>query len=214
MYKYNGDLKYSMNLQVKLIKKEQHRAVAPIIATLLMVAISVVGGILIFVFAQGFFRDTSIQSPSIDGLEIFGFNAKDVIAGSFLIHTGESFACALGLVDQIIDEDECFGIFIRNVGANPVIIETVKVFGVDVPLETVSGADMTAGKYCIIQNITDLCTGQQLIEPGQEVSLIVSNDESVFNGEIKIGRPIIFALQTGGGQVFTKQIRAGLSSGV
>ena len=44
--------------------KYSQRAVAPIIATLLMVAISVVGGILIFVFAQGFFTDTNIQTPN------------------------------------------------------------------------------------------------------------------------------------------------------
>ena len=57
--------------------KYSQRAVAPIIATLLMVAISVVGGILIFVFAQGFFTDTNIQTPNIESLEIFGYDARD-----------------------------------------------------------------------------------------------------------------------------------------
>ncbi|MGI0082773.1 MAG: archaellin/type IV pilin N-terminal domain-containing protein, partial [Nitrosopumilaceae archaeon] len=59
-----------------ILNTQRRRAVAPIIATLLMVAIAVVGGILIFVFAQGFFTDTSIQGPTIDSLEIFGYDAR------------------------------------------------------------------------------------------------------------------------------------------
>ena len=41
--------------------KSNHRAVAPVIATLLMVAIAVVGGTIIFVFSQGFFSSSQIS---------------------------------------------------------------------------------------------------------------------------------------------------------
>ncbi|MEK0340135.1 MAG: archaellin/type IV pilin N-terminal domain-containing protein, partial [Nitrosopumilus sp.] len=42
-------------LQSKYNKLTSRRAVAPVIATLLLVAIAVVGGSIVFVFAQGFF---------------------------------------------------------------------------------------------------------------------------------------------------------------
>ena len=201
-----------MNLRIKLIKNEQRKAVAPIIATLLMVAISVVGGILIFVFAQGFFKDTSIQSPTIDALEIFGYFAEDVLGSAFKIHTGEIHACGAGTVDQKVSDDECVGLFVRNVGSNPIIIENVKMFGVIHVGKTVAGTFPAKGLHCLIQVLLTGCTGNEIIQAGQEITILINNDK-LNNGDIKIGRPIIIAVETGQGQVFTKQIRAGLSSG-
>ncbi len=49
----------------------ERRAVAPVIATLLMVAIAVVGGMLVFVFAQDFFTQTdSMTGPTIELLQV------------------------------------------------------------------------------------------------------------------------------------------------
>jgi len=209
-----------MKFQVKLIKNEQRKAVAPIIATLLMVAISVVGGILIFVFAQGFFKDTSIQAPTLDAVEIWGYNAQDVAAAGFELHNNETVAnCATGTINQKIDEAECLSIFLRNVGANAAIIQNVRLFGVVIPIDTTGAGPVAAGKpalftYCLVHLLAEGCTGNQILEPGQEVSLIVHYDESEINGPIKIGRPIIFVIETGQGQFFTKQIRAGLQAGL
>ena len=56
--------------KTRLTKK---RAVAPVIATLLMVAIAVVGGTIIFVFSQGFFNQSQISgTPSIVFAVIIG----------------------------------------------------------------------------------------------------------------------------------------------
>jgi len=205
-----------MNFQVKLIKNEQRRAVAPIIATLLMVAISVVGGILIFVFSQGFFKDTSIQSPTIDALEIWGYNAQDVLAADFFLHTDVEATCGSGTVNQKISDGECFGIFIRNVGSNVVVLETVRVAGVDIDITAAAGAVSATvpvkGDYCIVQNTA--CSIDPFLQPGQEATILVHNDRATISGDIKIGRPIIFALETGQGFVFTKQIRSGLLEGI
>ena len=54
------------------------RAVAPVIATLLLVAIAVVGGSIVFVFSQGFFSSAQISgSPNIESLKIVGYDATD-----------------------------------------------------------------------------------------------------------------------------------------
>jgi len=51
-------------LQSKLTSR---RAVAPVIATLLLVAIAVVGGSIVFVFSQGFFSSAQISgAPQIE----------------------------------------------------------------------------------------------------------------------------------------------------
>ena len=53
--------------KIKYDRIRSRRAVAPIIATLLMIAIAVVGGVMIYVFTQGFFGNSSIStSPSVD----------------------------------------------------------------------------------------------------------------------------------------------------
>ena len=51
---------------------------APVIATLLMVAIAVVGGMLVFVFSQDFFTATdSMTGPTIEVIRLFGYDARD-----------------------------------------------------------------------------------------------------------------------------------------
>ena len=71
-------------MTTKLAQKERltnRRAVAPVIATLLMVAIAVVGGTIIFVFSQGFFSQLQISgNPSIESVKILGYDARDVDA--------------------------------------------------------------------------------------------------------------------------------------
>ena len=62
-----------MSKQNKLTSR---RAVAPVIATLLLVAIAVVGGSIVFVFSQGFFSSAQISgAPQIESMQIVGYDA-------------------------------------------------------------------------------------------------------------------------------------------
>ena len=55
------------------------RAVAPIIATLLLVAIVAVGAGVIFAFSQGFFSEQQISSVgTIESLTVTGYDARDI----------------------------------------------------------------------------------------------------------------------------------------
>ncbi len=59
-------------------KNFHRRGVAPVIATLLLVAIAVVGGSIIFVFAQGFFSTSQVSgTPAIEFIKIIGYDARD-----------------------------------------------------------------------------------------------------------------------------------------
>lgn len=205
--------------------KHARRAVAPIIATLLMVAIAVVGGILIFVFAQGFFTDTNIGTPNIESLEIFGYDSRDT-ANLFshlafdansdgTIADGEGLMTGIGsgTAGSLADADE-FVVYIRNKGAGPVTIDTVKVYGAEYAWAGAATLP-TAKKFSLTTNGGDAAadqTSSPVLEPGQEATLIISYEEDT-NGKIKIGRPIPVVIITGSGATFTKQLQNGVQLG-
>lgn len=206
-----------MSLNLTKLTKEQRKAVAPIIATLLMVAISVVGGILIFVFAQGFFQDTSIQAPTIDSLEIFGYNANDTDSGFFL-HNGEDIDAG-GDVASTLEEDDPFALFVRNTGSIAVSVESLRIYGVKYNLDTSNLGSSTFGThpvkltFLLIQNEAAGYKQNSIIEAGQEVTIMIRYDSTNTNGDVKVGRPILVQVKTGSGGVFTKQMRNGVETG-
>ncbi len=199
-----------MNMNIR----HTQRAVAPIIATLLMVAISVVGGILIFVFAQGFFTDTSIQTPQIESLQIFGYDARDT--ASLTPHDGGTAITVSAAADGILDDDDGIIVYVRNQGAGPVVIEKIKIFGADYTVAqgvtTASAAAPVSQKFSISTDGTTTVTGEAVINAGQEASIIIRYEENT-NGEIKIGRPIPVVIVTGNGATFTKQLQNGVQVG-
>ena len=69
-------------------KVASRRAVAPVIAKLLLVAIAVVGGSIIFVFSQGFFSSAQISGqPSVESIEVVGYDMSDV--DELVMHDGD-----------------------------------------------------------------------------------------------------------------------------
>ena len=203
-------------MQIKHERKASQRAVAPIIATLLMVAISVVGGILIFVFAQDFFTSSNVSGPSIDSLQLFGYDASDAV--SLTTHAATTLTSAGGLVNQKLDDGEAFALYIRNTGANPIIIEEVKVFGTTHTFDTgttISGTVPANNKWLATKgnaSAATTATGHQVINAGEELTMVIGYDEDT-NGEIKVGRQIPVVIKTGNGAVFTKQIQNGVRLG-
>jgi len=214
------------------IRLARRRAVAPIIATLLMVAIAVVGGILIFVFAQGFFTDTQIQGPAIDSIEIFGFDARDSgnignpdcgADTSLATHLGTG-ACATGATGAVsgnLKGSDAFTLFIRNTGAGDVVIDTIRVRG-EAYTAVITGA-VAAGtplpanlKFCVLVVITSSTAGactSNIIRSGEERTVIV-NYEAANEGPVKIGRPLLVKVVTGNGATFTINIMNGVVRGV
>ena len=214
---------------MKTVNEHKHsqRAVAPIIATLLMVAISVVGGILIFVFAQGFFTDTSIQTPNIESIQIFGYDARDraglrthifdptaaegTTAGTSTLSTAPT-STTIGLRDG-----DAITVFVRNKGAGPVTIDTVNVFG-SVYTWDVSTAASTSvpGNQKFAISLTGLpltiLSTSPVIGPGQDATIILRYEQDT-NGAVKVGRPVPVVIITGGGATFTKQVQNGVAVG-
>nr|WP_237698798.1 archaellin/type IV pilin N-terminal domain-containing protein [Nitrosarchaeum koreense] len=182
------------------------RAVAPIIATLLLVAIAVVGGSIVFVFSQGFFSSAQVSgSPNIESLKFTGYDASD--GTNLLNHDGTSFAAGNtpgnGLV---LGED--VSVYLQSNSVGKVTLGEVR-FGGSVYNYTSTGTPI-AGQYSVLTSGPGsfLSTSSAELQPGQQVTIVMNLGENIKNG-----RDTQFKLTTANGAVFVGTVIAGQQSG-
>jgi len=201
----------------------QRRAVAPIIATLLLVAIAVVGGSIIFVFSQGFFSSTQVSgTPQIELVKIFGYDTRDV--SPLKVHNGLDIDPALccGVADGIKNIDERITIYIQNNSINPVTILELRFGGVVYqyvidnqlgPWQAPPVGPMP-GEYVIMtgpdgKSMGDILQeGSPIIQPGGVVTLVLDLDRTLVNG-----RDMQIKLTTSNGNVFVSTLTIGQTVG-
>jgi flagellin-like protein len=215
-------------------KMTSRRAVAPVIATLLLVAIAVVGGSIVFVFSQGFFSSAQISgSPNIESLKIVGYDATD---GPILkIHDG--LASGVDQGDPLINDGLVAGdrvaVYLQNQSVQKVTLSEIRLAGTVYSFVSSgtglidaynagAGAGVLAGQanpsYMIATDsnedlvgptaATVLQTTSAEIQPGQQATVIIQLDENV-----KVGRDAQFKLTTTNGAVFVGTVIAGQQSG-
>ena len=184
------------------VRKKSHRGVAPIIATLLLITIAVIGGVMIYVFTQGFIGNASISaSPSVDTIIMSGYDMREIEGkppcnnpnnppdSGVTTHEGK-ITCHgdnPGLNDRGGKFDNEAGtIFIRNVGQEQYTLLKLEVNGRVLELRNNDNEIRTqAGVYGIF-TLPDTQTatadtalrGVATILPGQEGTLVVSFDGS------------------------------------
>lgn len=200
-----------MNLQQS--KKESHRAVAPIIATLILVAIAVVGGVMIFVFAQDFFGGESMTGPgTIDQISMSGYDLRDVADAAMIIdHEGTAMTyvtgVALGTTGNFALGDGG-AIFIRNAGTSDVSITRLTISGQPMTFSgTALAADVGQGAYVVYADnlagdMTQLTSAS--VPAGETATIAFGNDIIIKNG-----RTIDVDVTTGSGQKFTFSVVVG-----
>ncbi len=111
-------------------KITSRRAVAPVIATLLLVAIAVVGGSMIFVFAQDNISETQVSgSPNVELIKIIGYDGRDV--DKLKLHDGNEILAknCCGIADGQKNFDERIAIYIQNNSVQPVVISELRLAG-------------------------------------------------------------------------------------
>ncbi len=212
-------------------KLTSRRAVAPVIATLLLVAIAVVGGSIVFVFSQGFFSSAQISgSPNIESLKITGYDATDGV--TMQLHNGIDSGVVQGASDNALGTGERIGVYVQNNSVQKVTLGEIRfagtvytfVPGVAAPNNQIDAFGSAAGldaagllqpSYMIatsidtvlaIANVVDATSAE--IQPGQQATVIIQLDDNV-----KIGRDAQFKLSTGNGAVFVGTVIAGQQSG-
>ena len=213
------------------------RAVAPVIATLLLVAIAVVGGSIIFVFSQGFFSSAQISgSPQIESIKILGYDATDgdsiqfhdayVTNGTILMGSNSSDG---------LNSGEYIAVYLKNDSVNKITISEIRVAGDVYIFEDLSGiaeippyqatcslpatgsdSNIDCGEYAIIEEGLN-SFGEEghpselsspSLEPGQQATLVFALEK-----DVKSGRDLQFKLSTASGAVFVSTINSGQQSG-
>ncbi len=199
-------------------RKSNHRAVAPVIATLLMVAIAVVGGTIIFVFAQGFFSSSQISgTPQIEAVKILGYDARSVTA--LQAHDGNlMLAGSGGDADPNKEVDERVAVYITNNSVQKIVLGEISFAGyiyqyIDASSTGLGGfasANIPIGNYTVLTKTPDtlLAQGAGEIAPGQTATIVLD-----LESDLKIGRGSQFKLTTSNGNVFVGTVSVGQQSG-
>ncbi len=197
--------------------KSNHRAVAPVIATLLMVAIAVVGGTIIFVFSQGFFSSSQVSgTPTIEAIKVLGYDARDSTA--LQAHDGVLMtAGTAGLQNGAKTLDERVAVYVKNDSVQKISIAELRFAGNIYNFTSAAAlpawddaTTLIPGEYAVLTDSPGslLTASAGEIQPGDIVTLVIDLDEN-----IKIGRDSQFKLTTTNGAVLVHTVKIGQQSG-
>ena len=204
------------------------RGVAPVIATLLLVAIAVVGGSIIFVFSQGFFATAQISgSPQIESVKILGYDATD--GNSTQYHDGFITNSTVTGADDSngLRSEEYIAVYLKNDSVNKVTLSEIRLAGyvylyVDLGGANLPDFDNGSGlanegerEFTLIkQGYDGINSGITIdaaapeLQPGQQVTVILALDK-----DFKSGRDLQFRISTIGGAVFVSTVNSGQQIG-
>lgn len=207
------------------------RAVAPIIATLLLIAIAVVGGSIIFVFSQGFFSSAQVSgAPQIESVRITGYDSRDTASLTLHDGLGTGIGIAQGLTNNGLVKGERVAVYLQNNSVQKVTLSEIRLAGtvysfapiatglIDANTSALLDAVGGVGKFTIATNSNGvagaetaasvLTTTAAELQPGQQATVILELAENV-----KTGRDAQFKLTTTNGAVFVGTVIAGQQSG-
>jgi flagellin-like protein len=210
-------------------KNFRRRGVAPVIATLLLVAIAVVGGSMVFVFAQEFFGESQVSgTPTIEFIKIIGYDARDT--EQVKAHDGIEIlpTNCCGEADGLKNASERITIYLQNNSVKPVFISEIRISGIvyDFTTYTVIPPPFGIGKwdhaltkpqpgeYVILTGHDGTVGGDlpefpaPIIQPGETITILADLDQSY-----NISRDAQFKLTTTNGAVFVSTIVIGQDSG-
>ena len=213
-------------LQSKQNKLTSRRAVAPVIATLLLVSIAVVGGSIVFVFSQGFFSSAQISgAPQIESLQINGYDATDVtnlqLHDGSLIEQSAVPAVFSGVANDGLLTGERVAVYVTNQGVSQAALTEVRFAGSIYTYATAADLDdfaantfLDAQEFAIINKgiALDVAEVSQsptaIIQPGQQATILLELEQ-----DVQFGRDAQFKLTTANGAVFVGTVVAGQQSG-
>ena len=184
-------------------KIQNRKAVAPIIATLLLVAIAVVGGIIVFVWASGMFGSTAGTAlPTAESIQLIGYDAREVAA-----ITGLTTDPALdNTADQALKAGEFVVLKVRNTGTADVLINKVTIMGQDHTWDS-DDADEDdapdADKFEVYSKLSGDVDSKATasIAPGEDARIVVNLHEDL-PSDISIGRNLQMKIKTEQGSTF------------
>ena len=206
-------------VQLLFYKNTKKRAVAPVVSTILLVAIAVVGGTIIFTFSEGFFSSAQISGyPKIEPMGIIGFDATD---GSELVaHDGIiTLPGSSGNANNIKSIGERIIIYFKNNSHEKISINELRFGGMIYNFDTsVTNLDTSAastaptvGGYVILNDPSNnglLNSNSAIVHPGETTSIVLGLSQN-----IHVGRDAQFKLTTNNGNMIVSTITIGTRIG-
>ena len=197
----------------QVISKIQNRkAVAPIIATLLLVAIAVVGGIIVFVWASGIFGSTAGTAlPTAESMQLIGYDARDVADLTGFTTGGPQVDNAqTGSNNKLAITAGATGEFvvlkIRNTGTAEMLINKVVIMSVDHTWDsdTASATDVPGdGLFEVYTKLSGNAASKSTpsIASGEDARIAVKLSASLPD-DVSVGRNLQMKIKTEQGSTF------------
>jgi len=207
-----------MNTNIDILRRHKSRkAVAPVIATLLLVAIAVVGGAIVFAYSQSFFSSSQLSGrPTIEAVKIVGYDARAVAI--IVNQNGAQFGVGSGGdTDALKEAGEKISVFIKNDSVQAITLSELRFGGSVYTFANPAPATLSVlanGAYTIAGvgggTGTELITTSSVaeIQPGQTGSIVLALSE-----DMKSGRDTQFKITTTNGAVFVGTVVVGQQSG-
>jgi len=193
-----------------------------VIATLLMVAIAVTGGTIIFVFSQEFFNVAQFSSgaPSFELVKVLGYDARDV--SKLTTHDGlQTFKpYSGGDGDGLFEKNERIAIYVKNDSQQPITISEISFGGMVYEYANAEGLQSVGDESSIPGGTYDFWLnrggegedhhdvlfqeGVPVIESGDSITTILA-----LGSDFKLGRDVPFRITTTNGAIFVGEIIMG-----
>ena len=212
---------YHVNLQAQ--SRFKKRGVAPVIAHLLLVAIAVIGGTIIFTFSEGFFSSAQISgSQMVESLTIHGFDARAV--PNLQMHDGNNMQATSGFTPNV-NFDDRIAIYVTNNSVEKVVLGEVKFGGFEYSYvnaaalglgayDTTTVGQLRVTNYTVLTSTSGGTIDGLLnedageIKAGQTVTILLD-----LESDLRVGRSTQLKMTTSNGNVFVGTISVGQQRG-
>lgn len=197
----------------------KRKAIQPIIATLLLVGISVTGGLTVYFWAGSFFNvsGSGLTAPNAEFLQIVGYDARDIpnIGGFSDSGAALNNNPAVGSLSTSAGTEEFIVLKLRNPGITPVLIDKIRIIGIDhifdpdPPSVTDQPSPGTFEVYTRLYGDTS-SKALPIIESSEEVRVAIRLSSEI-PSHIELGRKTAIKIYTQQGNIMNYFITPGLA---
>lgn len=167
------------------------RGVSPIIATLMLVAVSVIGGVVMYTYFQNISTKTASQSIAPENIQLLGYDIRQV--NPITNHLGGGIANA-----NNASTITYAALYVKNNSPSPIEISRVYVNGA---AYTFNSGALNQGQFHVGSSVS---SGGKTINLGSTDTLLLR-----FHGAITSGTNLSIVIETNSGQQFKYTVVAG-----
>jgi hypothetical protein len=197
-------------------KIRRRKALMPIVATILLIGTTVMGGISVYVWESGLLGGTSgMALPTTMSMQLLGYDARDTTDLTSLTTLDNGVSDPTSLVAG----SEFMVLKVRNTATQEITVDKVIILG----KEHIWDSDATSateapakGEFQIYQRLSGDPTMQKTkpsLASGEDARIALKLSDSLPHN-ISLGRNILVKVKTTDGSMFNFNIVTGLESGV